>query len=150
MCFFVCLSLPKKDSLHLRALSEGFELIDATGWSIGEATSGNADRDVAFLITDGGCSCFISNTKAHGAQSAKLKEFETLIRSLSEQLPIVSILIHHASGDLQHERVIRKAKRIVSVDEILGQIDRLDPDVRYIIRGDLIRTDAASANTFSD
>jgi hypothetical protein len=134
MCFFVCLSLPKKGIPQLQALSQGFELIDATEWSIGKATRGNADRDVAFLITDGGCSCFVSNAKSHRAQSAKLKEFEALIRSLSERLPNVSILIHYTGEDLSHETVIRKDKRIVSLDEIQGQTDRLELDIRYVIR----------------
>jgi hypothetical protein len=135
MCFFVCLSLPKKDAPQLRALSPGFELINATKWKIGQATCGNADRDVAFLITDGGCSCFVSNTKAHRVQSAKLEEIKTLIRSLSERLPSVSILIHYTGEDLSRETVIRKDKRIVSVDDILRKIDQLELDVRYVIRG---------------
>ena len=65
-------------------------------------------------------------------------------------LPSVSILIHYTCEDLRHDSVIRKDKRLVSVDEILGQIDGLEADVRHIIRGICFRADAVPANTFPD
>jgi hypothetical protein len=111
MCFFVCLALPQKQAaLRLEALSDDLELTDATDWSIGKAARGNRDRDRAFLITCGGCSCFISDVKKHRAETSTLAELEILIQSLLEYLPSLSMLIHYAHGDISRERVVQKEK----------------------------------------
>ena len=130
MCFFVCLALPKRFK-GWSAIDHSFEMIDVTDWSIGEATSGNRDRDTAFLVTAEGCSCFISAASHRSEKS--LDEFESLIRSLLQQTSSVSILMHYASGDISKENVLRKDKRSVIFDDVSGQLDRLEPDVRYII-----------------
>lgn len=131
MCFFVCVALTKKNLLGSTIIAHGFEMTDVTDWSIGEATSGNRDRDRAFLVTAGGCSCFISAANHRSEKS--LDEFESLIRSLLQQTPSVSILIHYASGDISKEKVVRKDKRSVLFDEVSGHLHELEPDVRYII-----------------
>jgi len=132
MCFFVCLALPRKNFQNWRTISHGFEMIDVTAWSIGQATCGNQDRDIAYLLTAGGCSCFISGANHRSAKST-LNDFESLIGSLLQRIPFVSILIHFASGDISKEEVIRKDKRSVRFDEVSGQLNGLEPDVRYII-----------------
>jgi hypothetical protein len=132
MCFFVCLALPKKSVQNWSTIAHGFEIIDVTEWSIGEATRGNQDRDSSFLVTAGGCSCFIS-AASHRSGKSTLDQFESLIQSLLQQAPCVSILIHYASGDISKEEVIRKDKRSVLFHEVSGQLNRLELDVRYII-----------------
>jgi hypothetical protein len=132
MCFFVCVALPKKNFQGWSIVSHGFEIIDVTDRSIGEATCGNRDRDSSFLVTAGGCSCFISGATHRSVKSTR-NEFETLIRSLLPLVPCVSILIHYASGDISKEKVIRKDKRAVLFHEVSGQLNGLEPDVRYII-----------------
>src|SRR5689334_18117201 len=122
MCFFVCLALPKKFQGG-STIDQSFEMIEVTDWSIGEATSGNRDRDRAFLVTAGGCSCFISDANHHSEKS--FHEFESLMRSLLQQTPSVSILIHYASGDISNEKVVRREKRSVLFDEVSGQLTRL-------------------------
>lgn len=131
MCFFVCLAVPNKHPSGWSTITHGFEMTDVTDWSIGEATSGNRERDRAFLVTAGGCSCFISGANHRSEKS--LSDFESLLRSLLQQTPSVSILIHYASGDISKEKVVRKDKRSISFDKVSGQLDRLEPDVRYII-----------------
>jgi len=131
MCFFVCLALPKKNLSSWSTIAHGFETADVTDWSIGEATSGNPNRDRAFLVTAGGCSCFIS--AANHRSEISIDEFESLIRALLQQTPSVSILIHYASGDISKEKVVRQDKRSILFDEVSGQLDRLEPNVRYII-----------------
>ena len=132
MCFFVCLAVPRKDLLDWSTIAHGFEVIDITDWSLGRATCGDPDRDSSFLITAGGCSCFVSDAN-HRSGTAGLNEFENLIRSLLDQIPRVAILIHYASGDISREEVIRKDKRTVHLDEVSGQLNRLELDVRYIV-----------------
>ena len=130
MCFFVCLALPQKFQAW-SYIDHSFEMIEVTDWSIGEATSGNGDRDRPFLVTAGGCSCFIS-AASHRTQKS-IDEFESLVRSLLQQTPSLSMLIHYASGDISKEKVVRKDKRSVVFDEVWDQLNRLEPDVRYII-----------------
>jgi len=132
MCFFVCLAVPKRSLENWNTISHGFDVLDVTGWSIGKATRGNGDRDNAFLITAGGCSCFISDT-SHRFGKLGLNEFESLIRSILRQIPRVALLIHYASGDISKEEVIRKDKRTVLLNEVAGQLNRLEHDVRFII-----------------
>src|SRR5689334_21402329 len=105
MCFFVCLALPKKNLQDWPVIARGFEIIDVTDWCIGIATCGNAERDSAFLITAGGCSCFISGANHHKSGKSIINEFGSLIRSLLQQAPYVSILVHYASGDISKEEV---------------------------------------------
>jgi len=62
-----------------------------------------------------------------------LAHFESLIQSLLQQTPCVSLLIHYASGDISEEEVIRKDKRSLLFHEVSGQLDKLELDVRYII-----------------
>lgn len=132
MCFFVCLALPKKSVQDWSTIAQGFEIIDATEWSIGEATCGSQDRDSSFLVTAAGCSCFISPASHRSAKST-LDQFESLIQSLLQQAPCVSILIHYASGEISKEKVIRKGKRSVRFHEVSGQLNRIELDLRYII-----------------
>ena len=132
MCFFVCLAVPRKSFQGWNTISHGFEVIDVTDWSIGGATCGNQERDSSSLITAGGCSCFISDAN-HRSGPPTLNEFESLIRSLLQQAPRVAILVHYASGDISKEQVIRKDKRTVLLDEVSGQLNQLELDVRYII-----------------
>jgi hypothetical protein len=134
MCFFVCIALPKSQAPKLNATSHVFDITDVTDWSIGEATCATRDRDSAFLITVGGCSCFISEGKKHRTEAAGLTELDALIESLLPQVPSLSILIHYATGDLSRERVMRKDKRLVSFAELRAQYSRLDPDVRYVVK----------------
>ena len=135
MCFFVCLALAKSHAPKLSAMSHVFDLTDVTDWSIGEATCGNRDRDGSFLITIGGCSCFISEVKNHRMGASKLNELETLISLLLQQVPSLSILIHYADGDISRERIMRKEKRLVLFDKLRGQFNRLEFDVRYVMKG---------------
>jgi hypothetical protein len=132
MCFFISLALPKKSVQNWSAIAHGFEIIDVTEWSIGEATCGNQDRHSSFLVTAGGCSCFISAAN-HRSGKSTLQQFESLIQSLLQQSPCVSILIHYASGDISKEEVIRKDKRSVLFHEVSGQLNSLELDVRYVI-----------------
>ena len=133
MCFFVCLALPKKNVQALETLSHPFEVTDATDWSIGEATFGSRNRDRSFLITTGGCSCFISDVH-HGSGESNLNAFESLIRSLLQETPSVSFLIHDSRGDIHTESVTRKEKRLVSFNELSGQFHQLPLDVRYVVK----------------
>lgn len=133
MCFFVCLALPKKNVQALETLSHPFEVTDTTEWSIGEATVGNRNRDSSFLITTGGCSCFVADVH-HGLAESKPNAFESLIRSLLQEVSCVSFLIHDARGDIQAERVICKEKRLVSFNEFSGQFHELPLDVRYVVK----------------
>jgi hypothetical protein len=135
MCFFVCLAVPKTHAPKLNAASHAFEITDATEWSIGEATYANRDRDSAFLVTVGGCSCFISEGKKHRTDALGLNELDSLIESVLQQVPSLSILIHYATGDVSRERVIRKDKRLVSFDDVRSQYSQLELDVRYAIKG---------------
>jgi len=132
MCFFVCLAVPKKNFQGWSTISHGFEMVDVTGSSIGEATCGKPDRDRSFLVTSGGCSCFISGA-THRSVKSTLNEFEALIRSLLQLAPCVSILIHYASGEISKEEVMTKDKRSVLFHEVSGQLNGLELDVRYII-----------------
>jgi hypothetical protein len=131
MCFFVCLTVPKSLQ-NWNTIAHGFDVLDVTAWNIGKATLGNGDRDTAFLITAGGCSCFISGA-SHRSGTPGLNEFESLIQSILRQTPRVRVLIHYASGDISKEEVIRKGKRMVLLNEVGGQLNRLELDVRYII-----------------
>jgi hypothetical protein len=131
MCFFICLAVDKKHVQDPNVIPRVFEAIDATDWSIGEATCGNRDRDRSFLITSGGCSCFIGAN--HQSEQSTLNEFESLIRSLLKQAPHVSILIHYASGDISQERVMKNDKRSIRFNELSGQLHKLELDVRYIL-----------------
>lgn len=135
MCFFVCLALPLKATRLIRDLSQGFELTDATDWNIGRITRGNRERDVAFLVADGGCSCFISVTQSHSYQSGKRKQFETLVSSLLQELSQVSLLFHYSSKDISQDIFSLKARRVVSLKEISHQFQQLECDTRYVIRG---------------
>lgn len=135
MCFFVCLALPKSHAPKLDAVSHLFDIRDVSEWSIGEATCANRDRDSSFLITGGGCSCFISEGKKHRTDAASANELDSLIGSLLQEAPSLSILIHYAEGDLSRERVMRQDKKLVSFDELRGQYNRLEFDVRYIVKG---------------
>ena len=135
MCFFVCLALPKSYAPKLNAMSHVFDITDVTEWSIGEATGANPARDSSFLITVGGCSCFILQGRKHRTEASKVNELDALIESLLPQVPSLSILIHSADGDVSRERVMRKDKRLVSFDESRSHYDRLDFDVRYVISG---------------
>lgn len=131
MCFFLCLGVPKKASKLLEtALS--FETKDVTKWSLGEATCGSADRDSAFLITSGGCSCFISGVK-HGSGTSKLEAFERLMKLLLNEARYVSMLVHDTRGDIAGESVMCRYKSRVSLNEIIGQFEYLQLDVRYIL-----------------
>jgi hypothetical protein len=132
MCFFVCLAVPKKSFQGWNSISHAFDVIDVTDWSIGEATCGNQERDSSFLITAGGCSCFISDAK-HRSGTPTRNDFQNLIRSLLQQAPRVAVLVHYASGDISKEQVIRKDKRTVRFHEVSGQLNQLEPDVRYLI-----------------
>jgi hypothetical protein len=136
VCFFVCLALPQKQvALKLEALAPDLELTDATDSPIGKAARGNREQDQAFLITAGGCSCFISEAKMHRTETSSLDELETLIQSLLEYVPTVSMLIHYAHGDISRERVVQKEKRLVQFNEVRGQLRRLEVDIRYVIKG---------------
>ena len=135
MCFFICLAVHKKHLQGRNAFPPVFEVIDATDWSIGEATCGNRDRDRSFLVIAGGCSCFISDANRRSEQLL-LSELESLIQSLLQQAPSVSILIHYASGDIRRERVIKKDKRSIMFNELSGQFHRLELDVRYVINNE--------------
>lgn len=142
MCFFVCLAVPKKSFYDWSTIAHGFEIIDAAKWSIGHVTCGNQDRESSFLVTAGGCSCFISPAD-HRSRKSTLEQFESLIQSLLQQAPYVSILIHYASGDISKEEVIRKDKQSVPFHEVCGQLTSLELDLRYIIT-------APAADHFSD
>ena len=135
MCFFVCLALPTSHAPKLYAVSHVFEITDASDWSIGEATCGNPDRDRSFLITAGGCSCFIPEVKNHRTGASKLRELETLIELLLQHVPSLSILVHYADGDISRERVMRKDKTFVLFDKLRGQFNRLEFDVKYVMKG---------------
>lgn len=131
MCFFLCVSLPKKDFQGWR-ISHSFEVTDVTDWSIGTATRRNRNDDRSFLITAGGCSCFISDGK-HRSTKTTLNEFESVIQSLLKQTHCVSILVHYASGDIGKEAVIRKERKSIIFTEVSGQWNRLELDVGYTI-----------------
>jgi|SRR5215213_7657244 len=133
MCFFVCLALPRKNIQALERLAHPFEVTDATAWSIGEATSGSLNRDRSFLITSGGCSCFVAGVH-HGSGESKLSAFQSLIRSLLQEAPCVSLLIHDTRGDIQNESVTCKEKRLVSFDELPRHLPQLSLDVRYVVK----------------
>jgi hypothetical protein len=136
VCFFVCLALPEKEAtLKLKTLSPDWELTDATDWPIGKAVRGNREHDRAFLITSGGCSCFISDVKKHRRGRSMPAELETLIQSLLEYVPSLSMLIHCAKGDISRESVVQKERKLVSFNELRGQLSRLKNDVRYVIKG---------------
>ena len=113
MCYFICSALPKKEFQAWSTIAHGFELMDVTDWSNGEATCGNSDRDQSFLITAGGCSCFVSNANHRGGKST-LNEFESLIRSFLQQAPRISILIHNAISDISKEMVSISMKYLVN------------------------------------
>jgi hypothetical protein len=135
MCFFVCLALPEKDAnLKLKTVSHDWELTDATDWPIGKAARGNREHDRAFLITSGGCSCFISDVKKHRAEKSVAAELEILVESLLEHVPSLSMLIHYAQGDISREIVVQKERKLVSFNELRGQLGRLKSDVRYVIK----------------
>lgn len=135
MCFFVCLALPEKAAaLKLKTLSQGWELTDATDWPIGKAVRGNREHDRAFLITSGGCSCFISEGKHHRAEKPMPAELENLIQSLLTYVPSLSILIHYAQGDISREGVVQKERKLLTFNELKGQLSRLESDVRYVIK----------------
>ncbi|HEX3252825.1 MAG TPA: hypothetical protein VHS05_25525 [Pyrinomonadaceae bacterium] len=131
MCYFVCLALPRKNIQCWSTIPHGFEVADVTDWSIGKATCGNQDRDSAFLVTSGGCSCFISDGN-HRSTKATLDEFKSFIRSLLQETHYVSLLIHYASGDISKEEVIRKDKKSILLEEVSDQLNQLELDVRYI------------------
>ena len=132
MCFFLCLAVPKKSLQNWNTIAHGFEIIDATAWSIGQATRGSQDRDSSFLVTAGGCSCFIS-AASHRSGKSSLEQSGSLIQSLLQQAPYVSILIHYASGDISKEEVIRKDKQWARFQDVSGQLRTLELDIRYII-----------------
>lgn len=131
MCFFACLALPLSDVELFRTIPHSFEVLDVTDWSIGRATYGREKRDRSFLITSGGCSCFISD-KNHRSDIAPLDEFKSLVERLLQHTPYLSILVHNAGGDLRSEIVNRKARRSVSYDELFCGLDCLELDVRYV------------------
>jgi len=133
MCFFVCLALARKNVHALDTLSRPFEVTDATDWSIGEATFGSRNRDSSFLVTTGGCSCFVSGGH-HGAGESNLNAFESLIGSLLQEAPCVSFLIHDTRGDMQAERVTCKEKRSISFNELSEHFHELHLNVRYVVK----------------
>jgi len=149
MCFFVCLALPKENFQGWSTIPYGFETINVTDCSIGEATCGNKNRDSSFLVIAGGCSCFIS-AASHRSGKSTLVQFERLIQSLLQQAPCVSILIHYASGDISKEKVIRKDKRTVFFQEVSGQLSTLELDVRYIITAARTATFQIRAHSLED
>lgn len=132
MCFFLCVGVPKKAAGILQAVSHPFSAEDVTEWSIGKATCGNTDRDSSFLITSGGCSCFITGVN-HGSGESRLEAFETLMMSLLKQARYVSMLIHDTRGSIAGATVTCKYKSRVSLSEIISNLKRLQTDVRYIL-----------------
>ena len=135
MCFFVCMALPRKDAaLILEVRFSDLELTDATNWPIGNAVRGNREHDRAFLITSGGCSCFISDLKKRRQDESMTAELELLIQSIMEFVPSLSMLIHDARGDISRENVIPKQRRLISFNELRGRLGQLEIDVRYVIK----------------
>lgn len=128
----MCVALPKRDSKLCEILSESFEVTDATEWDIGKATYGIRDRDSSYLVTDGGCSCFILGMN-HGCGEAKVETVENFIKALLQRTPCVSILIHDTRGDIARENVICKYKSRVSFSDFVRQFPSLQQDVRYLI-----------------
>jgi len=132
VCFFVCLSVPKKDPKLLEILSQSFEVAEVTDLAIGKATCGNGERDRSFLVTVGGCSCFILGVN-HGKGASKVETFESVIKVLLQRAPSVSILIHDTRGDIARESVICKYKSRISLIDLVGQVHLLQLDVRYVV-----------------
>jgi len=125
------MGVPKKASTILET-AVSFETKDVTKWSLGKATCGSVDRDNAFLITSGGCSCFISGLK-HGSETLKLEPFERLMKLLLKEARYVSLLIHETRGDIASDTVVCRHKSPVSLTEIINQVGHLQLDVRYIL-----------------
>ncbi len=123
--------MPKNASIILETALP-FETKDVTKWSLGRATCGNAERDSAFLITSGGCSCFISAVK-HGSETSKLGSFERLMKLVLKEAHYVSLLVHDTRGDIAGENVICRYKSRVSLNEIISELEHLQLDVRYIL-----------------
>jgi hypothetical protein len=74
-----------------------------------------------------------SQMRTARSEQSRLRELKSLIRSLLQRTPNVSILIHYASDDISQEMVIRKGKRLIQFDEVADQFHKLELDVRYII-----------------
>jgi len=132
VCFFLCLGVPKKAASVLETVSHAFDTRDVTEWSIGKAVCGSTDRDRSFLITSGGCSCFVTGGN-HGSGESKLQAFESLMKLLLKQARYVSMLVHDTRGDIAGATVMCKYKSRVSLHEIISNIERLQTDVRYIL-----------------
>lgn len=132
MCFFLCLGVPKKAASVLETVPHEFEARDVTEWSIGKATCGSTNRDSSFLITSGGCSCFITGVK-HGSGESKLEAFGVFLMSVLKQAHYVSMLIHVTRGKIADASVTCRYKSRVSLSEVISNIKRLQADVRYIL-----------------
>jgi hypothetical protein len=132
MCFFLCLALPKKDSRVRDVISRAFEVKEVTDWPIGKVTRGNRDNGSSYLVTDGGCSCFILGLH-HARGEPKVTNVVEVVKELLKRAPCVSILIHYSSSELAREAVTARAKRVLIVDEFVREFPTIQEDVRYVV-----------------
>src|SRR5262245_17659251 len=103
MCYFLLFAVPRP--LPVKVFPLPLVLEAASSHGLGQAVLGGArGRSIAYLLTEGGCSCSIvgrcRSKAAYGPQ-----QFVESITNLLELLPSTSILLHDSRGDWRSESV---------------------------------------------
>ena len=130
MCYFLCLSLPY-DVQNISQIFGGIlSFEDASTAPIGETTRGNRTASVAYVITNGGCSCCIMGQTHNKRQYCPTDFIESLRRLLGE-VPSVSLLVHAFRADWRIEEVPSKGKRLITLGDFA--FPDIEENIRYVL-----------------